>query len=104
MLKYITQSNSLKINRIKIEGIWTLDHKFKRGLNAVISANGHGKTTLIQIILAAIGFKDKRKTEAKKNASKVFVEFLINGELKTVKMDTNEADDRLEHIIIYKIM
>lgn len=88
----MVKSNYLKINRIKIEGIWTLDHEFKGGLNAVITANKHGKTTLIQTILAAIGFSDKRKNEAKKNASKVYLELLLNDKLKTIEMDTNETD------------
>ena len=93
MLSFIKKSNSFKILRVKVEGIWSLDHSFNDGLNAIIAANKHGKTTLIHLILATLGFSDKRKNEAKQNASTVYVEILVNGKRITVKMETIESEN-----------
>jgi len=91
MIKFLKKSNSFKIERIKILGIWSLDHRFNDGLNAIITANKHGKTTLIHIFFAMMGFSDKRSNESKKNASTTYLEVSLNKNLKTIKMETIEG-------------
>lgn len=96
MIKFLKKSHSFKIERIRILGIWSLDHRFNDGLNAIITANKHGKTTLLNIIFVMMGFSDKRSNESKKNASTVYLEFSLNEKLKTIKMETIERKGKFK--------
>lgn len=88
-------NHNLKIERVKIDGYWSLDHKFNNGLNAVITANKHGKSSLLKLIFRALGFNDKRTNELKNNCSKVLLELCINDKKKVIQMITKENNTKL---------
>jgi hypothetical protein len=88
--------NIFKIQRVKLEGEWTFDYQFNNGLNAVITANKHGKTSLLKIIFRTLGFADKRPEELKKKVSKVHLEIEINEKKFVIQMITEGRKSKLQ--------
>jgi len=93
-------SNILKINRIIIDGIWQFDHSFHSGINAIVVPNGHGKTTLLNIIQDALSLSNssKRKDEPKLKGQKVLIEIELNNKVSTIKMITE--NNRTNYFIL----
>lgn len=71
----------------------TFDFEFKDGINAVVGANGIGKTTFVNIIIYCLVGHKKKKNKVTKNSKKPEFEY-IDEDFFSSRID-NEADDSI---------
>ena len=89
---YLPNLKSIKISNYTLyQQEPTFDFEFKDGINAVVGANGIGKTTFVNIIIYCLVGHKKKKNKVTKNSKKPEFEY-IDEDFFSSRIN-NEADD-----------
>lgn len=93
------QSKFIKINRLKIDGLYGFDKKFDTGLHILVGeTNSCGKSLFIKLIDFAMGDdgRELKDYQILRKCSFLYAELIINGELLTIKRNVYIIDDKVD--------
>lgn len=89
----------IKINRIKVDGLYGFDKKFDSGLHILVGeTNSCGKSLFIKLIDFAMGDDggDLKNYQILRKCSYLYAELFVNGELLTIKRNVYIIDDKVD--------